>query len=57
MKRGLHGADPNVVEGECNERPPDHGLVDIDAPGGEDVGDHEGIAETLQDHVVIVLAA
>jgi hypothetical protein len=54
---GVHRADPDVVEGEGDEWPPDHGLVDVDAPGGEDIGDHEGVAETFQHHVVVVLAA
>jgi hypothetical protein len=57
MAEGVHGADPDVVDGEGEEGPPDHGLVDVDAPGGEDVGDHEAVAETLEHHVVIVLAA
>lgn len=57
MGWGVHGADPDVVEGEGDEWPPDHGLVDVDAPGGEDIGDHEGVAETFQHHVVVVLAA
>ena len=57
MREGVHGTDPDVVEGEADQRPPDHGLVDVNAPGGEDVGDHKCIAETLQHHVVVVLAA
>lgn len=57
MGRQVHGADPDVVEREGDEGPPDHGLVDVDAPGGQDVAYHECVAEALKHNVIVILAA
>lgn len=32
MNEGVHRTDPKVVDWESDNWPPDHGLVDVDAP-------------------------
>lgn len=56
MRGGVQGGDVGVGEGDGGEGPPDHGLIDVDPPGEEEVGGHDGVAETLEDDVVVVLA-
>lgn len=57
MGREVHGADPEVVRGGSQQRPPHHALVDVDAPGQQRVAHHERVPQRLQHHVVVVLAA
>lgn len=44
------------MQREGDNWPPDHTLVDVDAPGGEHIRNHKGVAEALQHNIVVVLA-
>lgn len=45
--RWLHWADPEIMDGAGDQGPPDHSLVDVDTPCGENVSDHKSIAKTF----------
>lgn len=55
MRGWVHGSHEGVSSWDGEEGPPDHGLVDVDPPGEDDVGDEAGVAEALEDDIVVVL--
>lgn len=57
IKRRVHRTDPDIVKRESDKWPPDHSLVDVNAPGSQHVSDHEGIAEALKNHIIVVFSA
>jgi hypothetical protein len=56
VERGVQGGDEGIAHGDGEERPPDHGLVYVDPPGEDGVGDEAGIPHSLQHHIVVVLS-
>ena len=45
------------VAGEAQSQwPPDHCLIDEDAPGENDVTQEEGVCCSLESHIVVILA-
>ena len=53
MRASLHGSYDRVAEGDGEDGPPHHGLIDVYSPGHQDVADQKGIASPLQSDVVV----
>lgn len=53
MSGYLHGSNDGVAQGDGEDRPPNHGFIDVYSPGHQDVADHEGIPSTFESDVVV----
>lgn len=52
----VHGGHYRVADGNGQQRPVHHSLVDVDAPGQQYVRHQNSVAQAFQHHVVIVFA-
>ncbi len=56
MKSDVQRTDVGVGQGNGSEWPPDHCLIHVDSPGEQKICDHDGVSETLEDDIVVILS-